>query len=68
MIIADTNEFIMHAISENKNLLLNFVTYAKNQFGINIKTLRFDNGQEFTYIDLYNNVGAIHQKGCFETP
>jgi len=53
--------------SKTKMLLNNFATYVKNQFGLNTKTIRFDNGKEFVISTTFNKFGILHQITCVET-
>lgn len=48
-----------------------FINYVQNQFHTTAKTLRSDNGTEFTNIDLQTflaSLGIIHQTSCAYTP
>jgi len=63
-----TWNFPMIIKAETKNLLQNFAIFVQNQFERKIKTIRFDNGQEFMNQDFYNKYGIIHQRSCVETP
>ncbi|XP_019260646.1 PREDICTED: uncharacterized protein LOC109238613 [Nicotiana attenuata] len=48
-----------------------FVTMIENQFNTSIKTIRSDNGLEFTSpeaLSFYQSKGIIHQKTCPYTP
>jgi len=60
--------YMMHSKGETRSLLRNFIIFAKNQYGKNIKIIRSDNGPEFCYTDLYNQYGIDHQRSCVETP
>jgi len=60
--------YLMKAKSETETLLHNFATYVKNQFGLNIKTIRSDNGKEFVFSTVFNKFGFLHQRTCVETP
>ena len=60
--------FLMRHKSETRTTLSNFINLINNQFGIKIKVIRSDNGNEFAYHDLYNSFGIIHQTSCIETP
>jgi len=51
--------FMMHSKGEIRSLLRNFFTYAKNQYGKDIKIIRYDNGPKFSYIDLYRHYGLL---------
>jgi len=57
----------MKSRAKAKSLLLNCVTYVKNQFNHNINIIRSDKGKEFNCDHLYNKLGLIHQRSCVET-
>nr|XP_009795207.1 PREDICTED: uncharacterized protein LOC104241936 [Nicotiana sylvestris] len=63
-----------HLLSSKSNaidILKNFMSLVENQFGINIKSIRSDNGLEFTSGEatkLFQSKGIIHQRTCPYTP
>ena len=42
--------------------------YAENQFQINVKIIRTDNGVEFAMKDYFSSKGIIHHTTCIEIP
>ncbi|WVZ01863.1 hypothetical protein V8G54_022669 [Vigna mungo] len=59
---------LMKHKSETRQHIVHFITYVKNHFNINIKTIRSDNSREFSMNDYFNTEGIIHQTSCIETP
>ncbi|XP_075104166.1 uncharacterized protein LOC142178474 [Nicotiana tabacum] len=63
-----------HLLSSKCNvidILKNFMSLVENQFGIKIKSIRSDNGLEFTSGEatkLFQSKGIIHQRTCPYTP
>ncbi|XP_019260138.1 PREDICTED: uncharacterized protein LOC109238158 [Nicotiana attenuata] len=63
-----------HLLSSKSNaidVLKNFMSLIENQFAINIKSIRSDNGLEFTSGEatkLFQSKGIIHQRTCPYTP
>ena len=61
--------YLMKAKSETGLLLHNFVfLFSKNQFGRNIKIIRFNNGKEFIFSNVYDKFRILHQMTLMETP
>lgn len=60
--------FYMKRKSETSNLVKSFISYVKTQFQVCVKTLRSDNGPEFTLKLFYLSQGIIHQTLCVDTP
>jgi len=60
--------FPMHNKSEVKASVVNFITYAENHFSTKVKTIRTDNGIEFSMHHFFESKGIIHQTTCIETP
>ncbi|KAL6126662.1 hypothetical protein ACLB2K_074708 [Fragaria x ananassa] len=60
--------FLMHAKSEARSLLQNFIILVENQFETKVKTVRSDNGPEFNCKDFYAQRGILHQTSCVSTP
>ena len=60
--------YLLKAKYEVKGYLISFHKLIQNQFGTNIKSIRFDNGQEFLLTDFYSAHGIILQKSCVYTP
>ena len=63
--------FLMKEKGETAKLLIGFCAMVRNQFGHNVKTIRSDNGLEFTsktLLSYYFENGIIHQTSCVDTP
>lgn len=61
--------FFMQHKSETQQLLLNFFSFTKTQFGTCVKNIRFDNGREFlSMIDFFHKEGITFQHSCVSTP
>jgi len=58
---------LLHNKSEVRQHIINFAVFVQNHFKINIKTIRTDNGVEFSMSIFYASKGIIHQKSCVET-
>jgi len=54
--------YLMKSKIDTRNLLCNFFMYAKKQFNLHIKIIRYDNGKEFDFIELYDKLGILHKK------
>lgn len=54
--------------SYTRNLLVNFINLAENQFNSKVKVVRSDNGPEFNLENLFAQKGIIHQTSCINTP
>jgi hypothetical protein len=54
--------------SEARQKLIDFITLIKNQYNIDVKIIRSDNGPEFIMPQFYSSKGIIHQTSCVETP
>lgn len=54
--------------SDARTCLQAFVAWVETQFSIKIKTIRSDNGLEFSIPAFYADKGIIHQRTCFGTP
>jgi len=74
-IVDDTSRgtwvFFMKEKSEASKLLKNFCLKVKSQFVTWIKTIRSDNGVDFTsgpMQNFYEEHGIIHQTSCTDTP
>jgi len=51
--------------------LLIFPVFVQNQFGKNIKRIRFDNGREYVnqeFSKLLSHKGVVHELTCVNTP
>ncbi|WVZ24859.1 hypothetical protein V8G54_003403 [Vigna mungo] len=59
---------LMTSKSDIRSQLIGFVSYIKTQFGIDVKAVRSDNGNEFAMTDFYRQKGIQHQLSCVETP
>ena len=63
--------YLMKEKSEASQLLRDFCTMAKTQFGAQVKIVRSDNGMEFTSNSMkkvYSEQGILHQTSCVDTP
>jgi len=63
--------YLMNDKSEASQLIQNFCQIINTQFGVKIKTIRSDNGREFTSGSMqkfYNDNGIVHQRSCVDTP
>jgi hypothetical protein len=58
----------MQSKSEARKLLHNFIKLVQTQFNVTIKTIRSDNGAEFSCPSFYETLGIIHQTSCVATP
>jgi len=54
--------------SDTRDLLVNFINMAENQFDSKVKMVRSDNGLEFKLESFYAHKGIIHQTSCINTP
>jgi len=63
-----TRVYIMQNKSETRKHLLSFINYVETHFDVKVKTIRSDNGREFTMTDYFNSKGIVHQTTCNETP
>ncbi|WVZ22773.1 hypothetical protein V8G54_001317 [Vigna mungo] len=59
---------LMHAKSETRTHIQNFISYVKTQFQTNINIIWSDNEPEFSMHDYFSSQGIIHQTSCNETP
>jgi len=57
----------MKSKAKTRNLLSNFFMYAKKQFNLDIKIIRFNYCKEFDFIELYDKLEILHKKSCVET-
>jgi len=57
----------MHAKSNTRNHIINFVNYVENQFNTTIKIICTDNGMEFSMKNYFLSKGIVHQTTCVET-
>ena len=60
--------FLMHTKAEARKNIIDFTAYVETQFSGKIKTIRTDNGFEFSMHDFYALKGIIHQTSCVKTP
>jgi len=58
----------MHAKSELRNHIINFVTYIENHFKTIFQTIQIDNKAKFAMKIYLLSKGIIHQTTCVETP
>jgi len=58
----------LHTKSEVRNHIVNFIAYIENQFKTTVKTIRTDNGTEFSMKNFFSSKGIVHQTTCVETP
>jgi len=59
----------MHHKLETQLLLTNFIQFVKNQFQINARTIRVDNGTKFILLRSFlQNKGIELQNSCIHTP
>ena len=58
----------MHTKSEVRNHIANFTSYIENHFKTTVKTIRTDNGAEFSMTNFFSSKGIVHKKTCIETP
>jgi hypothetical protein len=59
---------LMKAKSEARQHVQNFVKFAETQHACSVKTIRTDNGPEFTMPTYYASKGILHQTSCVESP
>ncbi|KAL2241232.1 UNVERIFIED_CONTAM: Retrovirus-related Pol polyprotein from transposon RE1 [Sesamum indicum] len=63
--------YLMRYKSQTTSLLSSFIKQVQTQFGLQVRSLRTDNGPEFlasSCQELIKNHGIIHQKSCVYTP
>jgi len=48
--------------------VVNFISYIENHFYITVKTIRTDNGTEFSMKTFLDSKGIVHQTTYVETP
>ena len=63
--------YLMSEKSEASQLLMDFCVMVETQFGTKVKTIRSDNGYEFTsnlMKKFYREKGIIHHTTCVDTP
>ncbi|KAL2232434.1 UNVERIFIED_CONTAM: Retrovirus-related Pol polyprotein from transposon RE1 [Sesamum indicum] len=63
--------YLMRYKSQTTSLLSSFIKQVQTQFGLQVRSLRTDNGPEFlasSCQELIKNHGIIHQKSCIYTP
>lgn len=63
--------FLLKQKSEVSSVFLQFVSMIKNQFGVNIKRIRFDNANDYFNLVLNSfcqKEGIIHESSCVNTP
>lgn len=60
--------YLMRSKSEVYTIIPTFFKQIHTQFNVSIKTLRCDNGSEFSLPSLYNEYGTVVQYYCVETP
>ena len=60
--------YIMQNKSETRKHLIRFINYVETHFNVKVKTIRSDNGREFTMTYYFNSKGIAHQTTCNETP
>ena len=53
---------------ETRSHITNFIAEIENQFSTLVKTIRTDNGIEFSMSQYFSSKGIIHQTTCIETP
>ncbi|CAA7015697.1 unnamed protein product [Microthlaspi erraticum] len=60
---------LLLAKSEVRQFLQKFCAYSEKQFGKTVKTIRSDNGTEFTCLSsFFKEHGIMHQTSCVATP
>jgi hypothetical protein len=59
---------LMKAKSEARQHVQTFVKFAETQYAYSVKTIRTDNGPEFTMPSYYASKGILHQTSCVESP
>ncbi|XP_058784297.1 uncharacterized protein LOC131659073 [Vicia villosa] len=59
---------LMKSKVETRQHIINFVKLIENQKGTIVKTIRSDNGLEFSMLEFYVSKGIIHQTSCVESP
>lgn len=60
--------YLLKSKSDVSTVLPNFFKQVLTQFNVSIKTIRCDNGSEFSLPALYNEYGTLVQYSCVETP
>ena len=54
--------------SDTQSILQSFFTFVETRFHLKIKSLRLDNGPEFSMSTLFSSKGIVHQHSCVDTP
>jgi hypothetical protein len=60
--------YLMKHKSDTRDLLVNFINMAENQFDSKVKMIHSDNGLEFKLESFYAHKSIIHQTSCINTP
>ena len=60
--------YLMKQKSDTRDLLVNFINMAENQFNSKVKMIHSDNGVEFKLESFYAHKCIIHQTSCINTP
>jgi len=63
-----TLTYLLHAKSEVRQHIVNFIAYIENQFHTTAKIIRTNNGLKFAMKYIFSSKGIIHQTTCVETP
>ena len=59
---------MLKAKSEVPSLIKFFCKMVVNQFSSSVKTIRSDNGPEFSLTIFFYKYGILHQTSCVDTP
>ncbi|GMI65892.1 hypothetical protein HRI_000258500 [Hibiscus trionum] len=54
--------------SDVLDLIPNFISMIRRQFGYELKVFRSDNAPELSFTDFFAKLGIVHQFSCVETP
>ncbi|KZV36180.1 hypothetical protein F511_26362, partial [Dorcoceras hygrometricum] len=60
--------YMLHSKSEVSSIFPTFCQMIHTRFGANIKSVRSDNAPELGFINLFNELGIIHNHSCVECP
>lgn len=69
--IKSTRTHLLRSKSNALHIIKGFVVMVEKKFNTKVKTIRSDNGLEFTNnesILFFQSKGIIHQKSCLYTP
>ena len=60
--------YLIKLKSDTQSILHSFFTFVETQFQTKIKSLRSENGLEFSMSQFFTDKGVLHQLSCVDTP